>query len=125
MIFNEANGSGLSQAMSKFWNAWQSLAGDPGDTTERQVLVTASQILATTFNQLGADLSQAQQDLDLVVQGTVADINRLAEQLVDLNAKIISSEAGSLIITGSFLLRRMPPGIRMLYGSTMTATPPL
>jgi flagellar hook-associated protein 1 FlgK len=96
MIFNEANGSGLNQAMSKFWNAWQSITNNPGGTTERQVLVTASQVLATTFNQLDADLSRSQQDLDLVVQGTVADINRLAEQLVDLNAKIVSSEAGSL-----------------------------
>jgi flagellar hook-associated protein 1 FlgK len=96
MIFNEANGSGLNQAMSKFWNAWQSLTGDPDGTTERQVLVTLSQVLATTFNQLDADLSQTQQNLDLVVQGTVTDINRLSEQLVDLNAKIISSEAGSL-----------------------------
>ena len=96
MIFNEANGSGLNEAMSKFWNAWQSMTSNPGGATERQVLVTASQVLATTFNQLDADLSQSQQDLDLVVQGTVADINRLSEQLVDLNAKIVSSEAGSL-----------------------------
>jgi flagellar hook-associated protein 1 FlgK len=96
MIFNEANGSGLNEAMSKFWNAWQSLTGDPDGTTERQVLVTASQVLATTFNQLDADLSQSQQDLDLVVEGTVADINRLSEQIADLNAKIISSEVGSL-----------------------------
>jgi flagellar hook-associated protein 1 FlgK len=96
MIFNETNGSGLNQAMSEFWNAWQSLASDPDGTTERQVLVTVSQVLATTFNQLNADLSQSRQDLDLIVQGTVADINRLSGQLVDLNAKIISSEAGSL-----------------------------
>jgi flagellar hook-associated protein 1 FlgK len=96
MIFNEANGSGLNEAMSKFWNGWQSLTDDPSGTTERQILVTVSQVLATTFNQLDADLSQSQQDLDLVVQGTVADINRLSEQLVDLNTKIVSSEAGSL-----------------------------
>ena len=96
MIFNEANGSGLNEAMSKFWNAWQSLTSDPGGTTERQVLVTASQVLATTFNQIDADLLQSQQDLDLIVQGTVADINRLAEQLVDLNTKIISTEAGAV-----------------------------
>jgi len=96
MIFNEANGSGLNEAMSEFWNAWQSLASDPDGATERQVLVTASEVLATTFNQLHADLSQSRQDLDLMVQGTVADINRLSEQLVDLNAKIVSSEAGSL-----------------------------
>jgi flagellar hook-associated protein 1 FlgK len=96
MIFNEADGSGLSRAMSKFWDAWQSLTNNPAGTTERQVLVTASQVLATTFNYLSSDLSQSQQDLDLAIQATVADINRWSEQLADLNGKIISSEAGSL-----------------------------
>jgi flagellar hook-associated protein 1 FlgK len=96
MIFNEANGSGLNEAMSKFWNAWQSLTTDPDGTTERQVLLTASQVLATTFNQLDADLSQSQKGLGLVVEGTVADINRLSEQLLDLNTKIVSSEVGSV-----------------------------
>jgi flagellar hook-associated protein 1 FlgK len=95
MIFNEANGSGLNEAMNKFWNAWQSLTTDPDGTAERQVLITASQVLATTINQLDADLLQSQQDLDFVVQGTVADINRLAQELADLNAKIVSTEAGS------------------------------
>ncbi len=96
MIFNEADGSGLSRAMSKFWDAWQSLTNNPAGTTERQVLVTASQVLATTFNHLSSDLSQSQQDLDFAIQATVADINRLSEQLADLNEKIISSEIGSL-----------------------------
>ena len=95
VIFNEVDGSGLSQAMSKFWDAWQSLANNPDGTTERQILVTASQVLAATFNQLNSDLSQNQQNLDLAIQGTVADINRLSQQIADLNGKIISSEAGS------------------------------
>ena len=95
VIFNEVDGSGLSQAMSKFWDAWQSLANNPDGTTERQILVTASQVLAATFNQLNSDLSQNQQNLDLAIQGTVADINRLSQQIADLNEKIISSEAGS------------------------------
>ena len=95
MIFNEVDGSGLSQAMSKFWDAWQSLANNPAGTTERQILVTASQVLASTFNQLHSDLSQTQQNLDLAIQGTVADINRLSQQIADLNEKIISSEVGS------------------------------
>jgi flagellar hook-associated protein 1 FlgK len=96
MILNEADGSGLSRAMSKFWDAWQSLTNNPAGNTERQVLVTASQVLATTFNYLSSDLSQSQQDLDLGIQATVADINRLSEQLADLNEKIISSEVGFL-----------------------------
>ena len=35
MIFNEANGAGLNEAMNKFWNAWQSLTTDPDGTAER------------------------------------------------------------------------------------------
>ena len=95
VIFNESDGSGLSQAMSKFWDAWQSLTNNPSGTTERQILVSASQFLASTFNKLDWDLTQSQQNLDLAVEGTVTDINRLSGQLADLNAKIISSEAGS------------------------------
>ncbi|MGD2187871.1 MAG: flagellar hook-associated protein FlgK, partial [Desulfobacterales bacterium] len=96
IIFNETNRSGLSPAMSKFWDAWQALTNNPSGTTERQILISASQVLANTFNRLDWDLSQSQLNLDLAIQGTVEDINRLSEQLVDLNQKILSSEAGSL-----------------------------
>lgn len=95
LIFNETYGSGLSQAMSEFWNAWQELTNNPSGFTERQVLVIRSQVLATSFNKLDSDLTQFQQDLDFAIQGTVTDINRLAEQIADLNQKIISSEAGT------------------------------
>jgi flagellar hook-associated protein 1 FlgK len=94
-IFNESDGNGLNQAMSKFWDSWQSLTNNPSGATERQVLVTASQTLTNTFNQLDADLRQSQEDLDLSIQGTVLDINRLTDQLVDLNLKILSAEGGS------------------------------
>ena len=96
MIFNETGGSGLSEAMSEFWNAWQELTNNPAGPTERQILVTRGQILASTFNKLDSDLNRSQQDLDLAIQGTVTDINRLTEQLADLNQKIVSSESGTL-----------------------------
>ena len=96
-IFNESDGYGLSQALSKFWDAWQSITNNPTGPTERQVLVTSSQVLSDTFNHLNDDLRQSQEDLDISVQGTVADINRLTEQLTDLNLKIISTEADSSI----------------------------
>jgi len=93
MIFNESDGYGLSQAMSKFWDTWHSLINNPAGTTERQVLITNSQVLTSTFNQLDADLRKSQKDLDLAVEGTVADINRLTEKVADLNAKILSAES--------------------------------
>jgi flagellar hook-associated protein 1 len=95
IILNETDGSGLSQAMSQYWTAWQSLSNDPAGSTERTILVTAGEFLATTFNNLNSDLEQSQQDLDVTIQGAVADINRLSGQLVDLNQKIISSESGN------------------------------
>jgi flagellar hook-associated protein 1 FlgK len=95
LMFNESGGSGLSQAMSEFWNAWQALTNNPSGLTERQVLAIKGQVLATTFNKLDSDLTQVQQDLDFAIQGTVTDINRLSEQLADLNQKIISAEAGT------------------------------
>ena len=95
-IFNETGGAGLNESMSKFWDAWQALSNDPAGSIERQILVTAGQVLATSFNQLEENLSQSQQHLDLILSGTVADINRLSAQLYDLNAKIVSSEAGSM-----------------------------
>jgi flagellar hook-associated protein 1 FlgK len=151
VIFNESDGSGLSQAMSKFWDAWQSLTNNPSGTTERQILVSASQFLASTFNKLDWDLTQSQQNLDLAVEGTVADINRLSGQLADLNAKIISSEAGSssandyrdqreLVLKelsalididtfefnpGNWPPKSMLPGFMMLSGSMKAETPPI
>lgn len=95
IIFNETDGSGLNQAMSNFWDAWQSLTTNPAGTSERMILVTASEVLATTFNKLNSDLAQSQKDMDIAVQGSVADINRLTEQLADLNQKIVSSESGT------------------------------
>jgi flagellar hook-associated protein 1 FlgK len=95
VIFNETDGSGLSQAMSEFWNAWQALANNPSGTNERMVLVSVSEFLATTFNKLSSDLVKSQQNMDVKIQGTVTDINRLAEQLADLNQKILSTEYGT------------------------------
>lgn len=95
MIFNEAYGYGLSEAMSEYWNAWQALSNNPAGGTERQVLVTRGQILASTFNKLDSDLTQSQRDQDLAIEETVTEVNRLAAQLVDLNQKIVSSETGT------------------------------
>ena len=67
VVFNESDGSGSSQAMSKFWDAWQSVTNNPAGTTERQILISASRVLASTFNKLDLDLNQSQQDLDLAV----------------------------------------------------------
>ena len=95
MIFNETDGSGLNEAMSEYWKAWQALTNNPAGSAERQVLLTRAQILTSTFNKLDSDLTHSQQELDLAIAATVTDVNRLSAQLADLNQKIVASEIGT------------------------------
>jgi flagellar hook-associated protein 1 FlgK len=93
VVFNESLGAGLSEAMSEFWNAWQDLGVSPRGQNERQVLITKGEILATAFRQKHVDLTSAQREIDANIKGAVQEINRMLEDIADLNQKIIESEA--------------------------------
>ena len=92
MVFDESGGYGLNQVMSEFWNSWQDLTNNPSGSIERTVLVAKSEMLTATLSQNYEDLQQIQRDIDSNIEGAVGEINRLSENLVDLNQKIIQSE---------------------------------
>jgi flagellar hook-associated protein 1 FlgK len=88
IVFNESSGFGLDSALSDYWNAWQDLSVNPSGNPERQVLVSKAEILASTFNEAANQLQTIQQDTDLLITSTVDEVNRIADQISDLNAKI-------------------------------------
>ncbi|UCF93821.1 MAG: flagellar hook-associated protein FlgK [Desulfobacterales bacterium] len=92
VAFNEVGGYGLSQALGEYWEAWQDLSNNPSGQTERVVLVAKGEYVASTFNQRDADLKEAQLEIDAGIQETVAEINRLAAKIADLNQKIAETE---------------------------------
>ncbi|MFH1982205.1 MAG: flagellar hook-associated protein FlgK [Pseudomonadota bacterium] len=92
MVFNESQGYGLNQAMSDFWNAWQDLANNPSGASERAVLTAKSSYLSDTFQKMRSDLSSVQQDVDIQIAGTVADINTMSTRLTELNTEIVNIE---------------------------------
>ena len=94
LIFNESGGYGLNQVMSEFWNAWQDLTNNPSGSVERTVLLAKSEMLTATFSKYYKDLQKIQRDLNSNIEGAVEEINRLSENLVDLNQKIIQMESG-------------------------------
>jgi flagellar hook-associated protein 1 FlgK len=94
LIFNESGGYGLNQVMSEFWNAWQDLTNNPSGSVERTVLVAKSEVLTATFSKNYEDLQKIQRDMDWNIEGAVEEINRLSENMVDLNQKIIQVESG-------------------------------
>lgn len=92
LMFDEAGGMGLSNAMSEYWNAWQDLSNNPSGVAERSTLVSAGQYLSSVFNQTYNNISKLQQDIDTHVQGVVDDINGLAQQVAALNQKVVQVE---------------------------------
>ncbi len=92
VMFDDISGYGVSGAMSEFWNAWQDLTNNPSGFVERTSLLSASQHLTSTFTQLRENIVGVQEDIDDQVDNIVADINRLAAQIAELNRKVVQEE---------------------------------
>lgn len=92
VLFDEVSGYGLSEAMSGYWGAWQDLSNNPSGHVERTNLVSAAQYLTSTFNQLSTNVSNAQSDIDTNVDNIVGEVNRLADQIAELNIKVSQVE---------------------------------
>ncbi|MDP1993331.1 MAG: flagellar hook-associated protein FlgK [Syntrophales bacterium] len=93
VVFDESEGSGLSEAMSDFWGAWQDLVGNPSGSSERSVLASSADNLSGLFNSMSSDLSEIQERIDDDVVTTVDAINEDVEQIAGLNQKIAQALA--------------------------------
>ena len=93
--FNEPSSAGISNQLSNFWSAWNSLAAAPTSEAAKEGVVAAGQRLASAFNQLSAQLqtisSQATQQYEARTgpSGEVADY---ARQIAQLNEQIKQAE---------------------------------
>jgi len=92
LMFDETSGYGLNTAMDDFWNAWQDLANNPSGQVERITLVGRSQTVADTFNKLHGDVHRIQEDIDLNVEDSVAQINVLSGQIDQFNLELAKIE---------------------------------
>lgn len=93
VIFNESDEFGLSQSLNKFFTSWQDLSNEPSGYNERVILKAQSDVMTGTFNRLYADLIEVQEGLDASIEGGVAEINQLAQQIAALNQKVMEVEA--------------------------------
>ena len=94
VVFDEAAGYGLNQALSQFWSGWQDLAMNPVGGVERAVLAGAGQHLADTIRSKYANLEQIRREIDGSLAAGVEAVNRLTASIADLNEKIARIEVG-------------------------------
>ncbi|HLH08493.1 MAG TPA: flagellar hook-associated protein FlgK, partial [Terriglobales bacterium] len=107
-----ADGTGLDQQLSKFFNSVATLSGDPANLALRQSVITAGQNLASAFRVTTDKLQGQQSDLDTQIKQSVAQVNQLAAQIADLNSRIASvlpgsSEAGTFVDQRNQLVQQL------------------
>jgi flagellar hook-associated protein 1 FlgK len=87
-LFNEANTSGISSALSKFLADLQELTLNPETSAVRQVVVDDAQNLLSMIAQVDSDLASIQTQMDNYIAQDVDRINKLAREIADLNRQI-------------------------------------
>ena len=93
-LFNDGDGTGLSQPLQEFWKAWQDVANNPEGLAERSTLLQKGESLAERFHTLREDLTRIQADSRLSLGGALKDLNQFSAQVAELNRQIVASEAG-------------------------------
>ncbi|MDJ0941594.1 MAG: flagellar hook-associated protein FlgK [Woeseiaceae bacterium] len=86
--------TGLNTGLSSFFNSVQDLANDPASIPTRQALLGEAKGLADRFNSLDQRLRELDSEVNSRLGLAVADINRLAESIADVNNKIALANNG-------------------------------
>lgn len=84
----------LGTGMDSFFDSVQAVADDPTSIAARQVMLTEADTLASRFNTLDAQLTAANNQINLNIDSSVRDINSLAQGIANLN-QAITEAAGS------------------------------
>ncbi len=88
LSFTDAEGTGLSLALSDFFSAIQDLSTHPEDRPTRTQLLERAAQLSQQFVTMDTRFRQVQTDADKEIVGVVGEVNQFASQIADLNAQI-------------------------------------
>lgn len=84
--------SGLTPAMSAFFNGVQQVSANPADIPSRQALFSNAQSLVSTFQSLDQQLSAIRTGTDAQITSEVSLINSYAQQIAAANQSIIMAQ---------------------------------
>jgi len=106
--------TGLTPAMSGFFQSFQGAADDPTSVPQRQLLLTQSEGLVSRFQSLNDRLNAQAETIESELGAAVASINSLSQSLAELNQSIAlatgagqGSEPNDLLDTRDEVLRQL------------------
>jgi flagellar hook-associated protein 1 FlgK len=85
--------AGLSPAMSDFFKAVQEMAANPASIPARQAALSGSESLVARFQAIDQRMTDVRTGVNGMISSEVSAINSYAEQLANINQRIISAQA--------------------------------
>ncbi|MDO8587056.1 MAG: flagellar hook-associated protein FlgK, partial [Armatimonadota bacterium] len=92
-ILAEPGDLGLATTMDRFWNAWEELSASPESQSARISVVESGIALSERMRTLYQNLREMQSRADQDIVDNVAQVNRLAYEIANLNDQIKRSVA--------------------------------
>jgi len=87
-----ASGGGISDAITDFFNAWESVSVKPRDIGEQQLLLEKAKILAEKINKTDERLEQVQKDVDAQINVDIEAVNQILSEIAKTNEYIAKAE---------------------------------
>ena len=79
---------GLARALDDLFNAFQELSASPDESTAKEEIVNKIHTLAKRFNDAGQAIDEIDSDLSDSVDLAVGNVNRLLDQIYEVNVQI-------------------------------------
>ena len=93
-LLADAN-SGLSPALQDFFRGVQSVASNPSLLAARQSMISSAEALVSRFNSLENRLAELYDGVNTEITATVTTVNSYAQQIAELNQRIVLARAGN------------------------------
>ena len=93
-LFNEVEENGLNNLLEEFWQSWDDVANNAEGMAERTTLLQRATLITQSLNDKYQNLMKLSKDVDLNIQTSIENINRITKQIAELNVQIVAAESG-------------------------------
>lgn len=91
--FPEIDKIGIKNDLQNYFNAWQSLAANPSNTSLKESLAQQTQTLSQHIQETRSKVHDLQTSLNDQVKVNIDEVNRITEQIAQINSKINQAES--------------------------------
>ncbi|AQW86268.1 flagellar hook-associated protein [Campylobacter pinnipediorum subsp. caledonicus] len=93
--FPDLQDSGISRDMTNYFNAWNKFASNPNDSAQKLNLINMTSVFTKGISRTATKLDDLQAEVDRLMKINVEEVNKIGEQIANLNKEIRRVESGA------------------------------